>query len=190
MKTQVQFITTPLGEELALLPKADYEKMLEVVEDYEDIKAARKFRVKLRSGEEELIPAEYVNRMVEGENKIKVWRAFRGMTIKALADAAGISAAYLWQLEGGTREGSLDALTKLAEVLNVTIDDLALKEMRKNRALYLNGPEVRKRYGISAQTIIKWTKDEKLGFPNPIKIRGRNFWKPEELEAFDEKNRK
>ncbi|MEN5299605.1 hypothetical protein ABE530_14775 [Brucella sp. TWI559] len=69
MKIPVQFITTPLGEELALLPKADYEKLLEVVEDCEDIKAARKFRTKLRSGEEEIIPAEYVNRIIEGENK-------------------------------------------------------------------------------------------------------------------------
>ncbi|WP_319946860.1 transcriptional regulator [Ochrobactrum quorumnocens] len=95
MKLHVQFITTPQGEEFALLPKADYEKLLEVLEDYEDIKAARKFRAKLRSGEEELIPAEYVNRMIDGENKIKVWRDFRGMSAKALADAAGMSAPYL-----------------------------------------------------------------------------------------------
>lgn len=120
----VQIIKTPQGEEMAVLPKADYDKLLEAFEDREDIESGRKFRTKLSTGEEELIPAEYVNRMIDGENKIKVWRDFRGMSAKALADAAGMSAPYLSQIESGAREGSLDALKKLAEALKVTIDEL------------------------------------------------------------------
>ncbi len=120
----VQIIKTPQGEEMAVLPKADYDKLLEAFEDREDIEAGRNFRAKLSAGEEELIPAEYVNRMIDGENKIKVWRDFRGMSAKALADAAGMSAPYLSQIESGAREGSLDALKKLAEALKVTIDEL------------------------------------------------------------------
>lgn len=68
--------------------------------------------------------AVYVNRMIDGENKIKAWRDFRGMSAKALADAAGMSAPYLSPIESGAREGSLDALKKLAEALRVTIDEL------------------------------------------------------------------
>ena len=120
----VQIIKTPQGDEMAILPKADYDKLLEAFEDREDVEAGRKFRAKLSAGEEELIPAEYVNRMIDGENKIKVWRDFRGMSAKALADAAGMSAPYLSQIESGAREGSLDAMKKLAEVLKVTIDEL------------------------------------------------------------------
>lgn len=120
----VQIIKTPQGEEMAVLPKADYDKLLEAFEDREDIEAGRKFRAKLSAGEEELIPAEYVNRMIDGENKIKVWRDFRGMSAKALADAAGMSAPYLSQIESGAREGSLDAMKKIAEALSVTIDEL------------------------------------------------------------------
>jgi DNA-binding XRE family transcriptional regulator len=120
----VQIIKTPQGDEMAVLPKADYDKLLEAFEDREDVEAGRKFRAKLSAGEEELIPAEYVNRMIDGENKIKVWRDFRGMSAKALADAVGISAPYLSQIESGAREGSLDALKKLADILNVTIDEL------------------------------------------------------------------
>ena len=37
MKTHVQFITSLQGEEMAVLPKADYDKLLEVFEDREDI---------------------------------------------------------------------------------------------------------------------------------------------------------
>lgn len=120
----VQIIKTPHGEEMAVLPKSDYDKLLEAFEDREDIEAGRKFRAKLSAGDEELIPSEYVNRMIDGENKIKVWRDFRGMSAKALADAAGMSAPYLSQIESGAREGSLDALKKLAEALRVTIDEL------------------------------------------------------------------
>lgn len=125
MKLHVQFITTSQGEEMAVLPKADYEKLLKAFEDREDIEAARKFRTKLAAGEEELIPAEYVNRMIDGENKIKVWRDFRGMTAKALAEATCLSAPYVSQIESGAREGSLDTMKKIAEALNVTIDELA-----------------------------------------------------------------
>ncbi|MGC0054862.1 helix-turn-helix domain-containing protein [Brucella pituitosa] len=120
----VQIIMTPQGDEMAVLPKADYDKLLEAFEEREDIESGRKFRAKLSAGEEELIPAEYVNRMINGENKVKVWRDFRGMSAKALSDAAGMSAPYLSQIESGAREGSLDALKKLAEALRVTIDEL------------------------------------------------------------------
>lgn len=109
---------------MAVLPKADYDKLLEAFEDREDIVAARTFREKLAAGEEELIPAEFVNRMIDGENIIKVWRDYRGMSAKALADSAGISAAYLSQIEKGVREGSLEAIKKIAEVLKVRIDEL------------------------------------------------------------------
>ena len=109
---------------MAVLPKADFDKLLEAFEDREDIEDGRKFRAKLSAGDEELIPSEYGNRMIDGENKIKVWRDFRGMSAKALADAACMSAPYLSQIESGAREGSLDALKKLAEVLRVTIDEL------------------------------------------------------------------
>jgi DNA-binding XRE family transcriptional regulator len=88
------------------------------------LKSLDNFREKLAVGEEELIPAEFVNRMIDGENKIKVWRDYRGMSAKALADAAGISAAYLSQIEKGVREGSLDTMKKIAEALKVTIGEL------------------------------------------------------------------
>lgn len=54
---------------------------------------------------------------------------------------------------------------------------------------YLTGPDVRERYGVTAQTLIKWSRDETLGFPKPLTIRRRNFWHPEELDAFDNRQR-
>ena len=120
----VQIIITQDGNEMAVLPKVDYDRLIEELRDKKDVLRAEIFRLKVKSGDEELIPAEFVNRMIDGENKIKVWRDYRGMSAKALADAAGISAAYLSQIEKGVREGSLDAMKKIAEALKVTIDEL------------------------------------------------------------------
>lgn len=65
--------------------------------------------MKARRGEEELIPA---------------WREFRDLSSKQLADPAGISQAYLSQIEAGKREGSLGTMKKVADALRIGLDDL------------------------------------------------------------------
>ena len=121
----VQFIETEDGKRLAVLPEADYRALIEAKEESNDLAAVREFDARLASGEEELIPAEYVNRMLDGENKIRVWREYRGLTVKALAEAAGVTPAYLSQIETGAREGTIKTLKKLSAALRVTIDDIA-----------------------------------------------------------------
>jgi DNA-binding XRE family transcriptional regulator len=121
----VQFIETDDGKRLAVLPEADYRALIEAKEESNDLAAVREFDARLARGEEELIPAEYVNRMLDGENKIRVWREYRGLTVKALAEAAGVTPAYLSQIETGAREGTLATLKKLSAALRVIIDDIA-----------------------------------------------------------------
>ena len=113
----VQFIETDGGKRLAVLPEADYRALIEAKEENDDLAAVREFDAGLARGEEELIPAEYVNRMIDGENKIRVWREYRGLTVKALAEAAGVTPAYLSQIETGAREGTIETLKKLAAAL-------------------------------------------------------------------------
>src|SRR5262245_59755802 len=121
----VQFIETGDGKRLAVLPEADYRALIEANEESSDLAAAREFDARLAPGKEELIPAEYVNRMIDGENKIRVWREYRGLTVKALAVAAGVTPAYLSQIETGAREGTVETLKKLSAALRVRLDDIA-----------------------------------------------------------------
>jgi DNA-binding XRE family transcriptional regulator/mRNA-degrading endonuclease RelE of RelBE toxin-antitoxin system len=121
----VQFIETADGKRLAVLPEEDYRALIEAKEESSDLAAVREFDARLARGEEELIPAQYVNRMIDGENKIRVWREYRGLTVKALAEAAGVTPAYLSQIETGAREGTIETLKKLSAALRVTIDDIA-----------------------------------------------------------------
>ena len=46
--------------------------------------------------------------------------------------------------------------------------------------------DVAARYGKSGLTIRRWTQDESLGFPRPIKMRKRLYFSLAELEAFED----
>tara|TARA_R110000868_G_scaffold29889_24_gene111141 strand:- start:7 stop:513 length:507 start_codon:yes stop_codon:yes gene_type:complete len=74
--------------------------------------------------DEEFIPAEFADRLIDGENPVRVWRDYRGMTAGDLAAAAGISQGYLSEIETGKKPGSVDKVKKIADALGVRIDDL------------------------------------------------------------------
>jgi DNA-binding XRE family transcriptional regulator len=115
---------SPSGDELVVLPAEEYRRLVDAAEMAEDIAAYDDIKRKLAAGEEEFIPAEYVYRMLDGENRVLVWREFRGLTSKQLAEAADISQAYLSQIETGKREGSIGTMKKIADALQIGLDDL------------------------------------------------------------------
>jgi DNA-binding XRE family transcriptional regulator len=119
-----RIITTANGERMVVLPETEFVQLLDAVENAEDVAAFDDVRRKLAAGEEELIPAEYVYRMLDGENRVAIWRQFRGLNGKELAKAAGITPGYLSHIESGKRDGTIGTMKKIAEALKVTIDDL------------------------------------------------------------------
>lgn len=118
-------IVTPSGEELVLLSKAEYDRLTEAMDHLSDIVAYDEAKRRLASGEEELLPAAMVDRLLAGESPLRVWREHRGLSAKALAERAGLSQAYVSQIETGRRDGSLSAMAALAQALAVGLDDLA-----------------------------------------------------------------
>lgn len=63
---------------------------------------------------------------MEGQNPIKVWREYRQLTQRQLAEAVGMSAPYLSQIETGKRTGTTEVLTAIAKVLKVSLDDIVM----------------------------------------------------------------
>lgn len=120
----VQVITSPGGERLVVVPETDYIDLIRRAEDAADAEVVRRFRAALAAGEEELLPAEFVDQLLSGENPLRVWREYRGLTVKALAEAAGVASSYLSQIETGKRAGTVETLGRLAAILRTTIDDL------------------------------------------------------------------
>ncbi|EDZ65280.1 Helix-turn-helix domain protein [Nitrosococcus oceani AFC27] len=106
--------------EWAVLPYEEYLALKEKAEMLEDVAA---FDQAMVVGGEAM-PHEVVKRLVEGENPIKVWRIYRGLTQHNLAEQAELSQSYLAMIEKGEREGTVKALKQIAKVLGVDIDDL------------------------------------------------------------------
>ncbi|MBX4938429.1 helix-turn-helix transcriptional regulator [Rhizobium binae] len=99
--------------------------MIEALEDHADADAVRVFRDRLASGEEVLIPSEFVERLVNGENTVKAGREFRGMTVDELADKAGISVTDLLEIESDESAGNFGSIKNIAVALGISVDGLA-----------------------------------------------------------------
>lgn|SRR3989338_11043030 len=119
-----QIIDTPEGGKLVVLPLAEYEKLRAAARAVTDVAAYDAAKRRLKAGEEELVPAEIVNRLLDGENPVRVWRSYREMTLAELSKAAGISQPYLSQIENGSRDGTVSTMRALADALGVDLDDL------------------------------------------------------------------
>ena len=119
-----QMIDTPGGERMVVLPLKDYERLCAAAEDLADMRAYDTAKQGLAAGTDELIPADFGDRILDGESPVRVWREYRGLSVKQLAAGAQISAAYLSQIEGGSRNGSLSTMKALAKCLSLDVDDL------------------------------------------------------------------
>ena len=108
----------------AVLPYDEYTALIERLEQLEDLHDCQGFEERLARGEEELIPGDVVERLVEGENPVRVWREHRGLTQEELGARTGLSGPYLSQIESGKREGTVKVFAALAKALDIDIDDL------------------------------------------------------------------
>ncbi len=120
----IQTINRDGKPEYVVLPWADYQALLEAAEDAIDSAFLDAFRNKLAFGADETVPAAVLDALLAGANPVKVWREYRGLTQDALAAQAGISKAYLCQIETGKRDGAIKTLRAIAAALDVTVDDL------------------------------------------------------------------
>ena len=70
------------------------------------------------------VPGAVAHAILDGIHPVKAWREYRGFTQDALAEKAGISKAYLSQIETGKRIGVAKTLKALASALGVTLNEL------------------------------------------------------------------
>ena len=110
--------------ETVTIPKAEYDRLRALEEDFADIQTALAVEARLAAGEEELIPAAVVDRLLDGEPPLRVWREFRNLTQSDLARASGVNRAQIVDIESDRNSGSVRTLRKLADALRVTVDDL------------------------------------------------------------------
>jgi len=124
----VQIIEKNGQPEWAVVPYEEYQRLVAEAEMLQDIRDYDEAKLALASGAEELIPSEVTYALLDGENPIRVWREYRGLTQQQVAAEAGISKPYLSQLESGRRKGTAEVLAAVARALKVSLDDLVMPE--------------------------------------------------------------
>jgi DNA-binding XRE family transcriptional regulator len=121
MSSHVQVIEQDGKPAFYVVPAALWERMREAAEDAQDIADLERFE---REDDGVRYPAAVAMAMADGASPLRAWREHRGMTLQALADAAGLSRAYVSQIESGKRTGSAATLAKLAQALGVSVAGL------------------------------------------------------------------
>ncbi|MSP41757.1 MAG: XRE family transcriptional regulator [Alphaproteobacteria bacterium] len=120
-------IITENGKKMAVLPLAEYKRMLAIIEtkeDAQDIQDTKSVLARVKARKELLVPGEVVHAIIGGAHPVRAWRIHRGMTAAALAEKAGIARPYLTQIEGRKRRGSIDILRAIAKALRTDVDSL------------------------------------------------------------------
>ena len=115
-----QRIVTPNGETMVVMSLDEYEALL----DAADIAAANRVLTNIAEGRDEFIPSEMVDRLLSGENLIRVWREYRGIDLAALAEKVDLPPGYLAEVEAGNGVLSESQLARIATALKLTVDDL------------------------------------------------------------------
>jgi len=123
-----QIIRTPGGEELVVLPRAEYEALLDRVdheaEDTDDVAIYDARKAELAAGGV-VLPPEVSAAILRGDSRLKAIRNWRDETQLHLTFKTGIGQGYLSDLESGRRTGAPETIAKLAQALDVPVEWLS-----------------------------------------------------------------
>lgn len=111
------YFTTPNGEELAVLPRDEFEALREAAAHAQAIAAYRSGKLP------GLTPAE-ARELISAVTPMAFWRKKRNLTQAALASAVGMTQTYISEIENGNRTGTVETWLKLARALRVPIEAL------------------------------------------------------------------
>ncbi len=110
--------TTKGTADVVVVPRARYDEIEELLEDRAALATFHRTR------DEESFPREVANRLMDGDNPVRVFREYRGLKAAALAERIGKSPSYLSEIETGKKPGSARVLRLIADALGVDLDNL------------------------------------------------------------------
>ncbi len=103
-----------------VLEPEEYARLRAAAEDNEDAHAAREALVDPGV----LLPHDFMRRLLAGENPVKVWREFRGLTQTQLAERADFGQSDISRIEGG-HNVRFSTMGAIAAALDISLDELA-----------------------------------------------------------------
>ena len=117
----IQFIERNGKREYAVVPIELFARLMRAAESLDDVAL---FDAVKAADDGFRVPGAVAHAILDGTHPVKAWREYRGLTQDALAEKAGISKAYLSQIETGKRIGVAKTLKALAAALGVTLNEL------------------------------------------------------------------
>ena len=119
-----QFIKSPSGDELVVLPRAEYDELVriaeEAAEDAADVAIYDARKADMRGSEP--IPLEVSRHVLKGTGLLKAFRLWRGLSQTELAERSGTSQGYISDIESRRRKLTEDTATRLAATLDIPDD--------------------------------------------------------------------
>jgi hypothetical protein len=119
--TEPQIIRTPSGDEMVIIPRAEYEALIAAAqdEDQEDVAIYDTRKAELAASRNGLLPRPVSEAMLKGDTLLRALRRWRDITQSDLAAKADVGQGYISDLESGRRMGAPETLRRLALVLDV-----------------------------------------------------------------------
>jgi len=119
----IQIITTPKGEELVIIPRAEYDALLagaiDSAEDAADVALANERLADIAAGRDALLPAQISTLMLSGNSLLRALRKWRGVTQARLSTATGLAQGYISDLESGRKTGTAETMRTIAKGLDI-----------------------------------------------------------------------
>jgi DNA-binding XRE family transcriptional regulator len=125
--TKVQIITTPSGDELVVLLRADYDALVAAsvteeidieAEDLDDLAIAEARMAEFVAAGALKLPPEVCAGLLRDESLIKALRKWRGIKQGELAAKAGLAQGYLSDIESRRKKGTETTLRAIAAALD------------------------------------------------------------------------
>lgn len=111
------------------LRRTDFQALLAAAEEHVDLAGVEKHRAEEKRLGWDVARRNYLtrgeaDRALEGESLVRIWREKRGMTQRAVSEAAQVAVSYLAEIESGKKPGSRDALQRIGQILEVPLEQL------------------------------------------------------------------
>ena len=116
-----QMIRTPSGDEMVIIPRAEYEALVAAAhnEDEDDVAVYDARKAELAASRNGLLPPPVSEAMIKGDSLLRALRRWRDITQSDLAAKAEVGQGYLSDLESRRRTGAPETLRRLAQALGI-----------------------------------------------------------------------
>jgi hypothetical protein len=118
-------LRTPGGEELVVVPRAEYERLAalaaEAEEDADDVRAYDAAMAEI-AADPDWFPADLTALLLKHKSRLTAIRYWRGLSLEALAEKVAVPPGDLAEFEAGKKQVEPQLLSRLAKALDVRVD--------------------------------------------------------------------